>query len=148
MADHVAKVSVDIDAPAGPVWDALVDPEAIQVYMFGARVESTWEPGGAITWRGEFEGKPYEDRGTLLEVDPPRAMSYDHYSPSAGPDVAENHHTVTIALAEKAGRTTVTLSQDHNPTAEARAHSEKNWTAMLDGLRKYVEERIGAASAK
>jgi hypothetical protein len=33
----------------------------------------------------------------------------------------------------------VTLTQDNNPTEEARRHSEENWSMMLDGLKKLVE---------
>lgn len=37
------------------------------------------------------------------------------------------------------GTTLVQLSQDGNPTDEARAHSEQNWRTMLEGLKKTVE---------
>jgi len=56
------------------------------------------------------------------------------------PDTPENHHTVTIELVEERGRTRVSLSQDNNPTEEARAHSEQNWKGMLDGLKKLLEK--------
>jgi len=32
----IARVSINIDAPSEKVWDALVTPEAIKQYMFGA----------------------------------------------------------------------------------------------------------------
>jgi hypothetical protein len=46
---------------------------------------------------------------------------------------------VTIELAKQDGATLVSLSQDNNANEEARAHSEKNWNAMLDGLKKLLE---------
>jgi len=55
------------------------------------------------------------------------------------PNVPENYHTVVVELAEQGERTLVTLSQDNNPTEEAREHSEKNWQTMLDGLKKLLE---------
>ena len=33
----------------------------------------------------------------------------------------------------------VALSQDNNPTDEARRHSEENWKMMLAGLKKAVD---------
>jgi hypothetical protein len=33
----------------------------------------------------------------------------------------------------------VSLTQDNNPTEEARARSEKNWNGMLAALKKYLE---------
>lgn len=140
--DLLAKASTTIHAPATTVWDALVNPARIREYMFGTNVESEWREGSAITWKGEWEGKAYEDKGTILRFTPPRVLQYSHFSPMSGePDVPENYHTVTIELSESASQTHVTLSQDNNPTEEARAHSEKNWTMMLDGLKKLVEQQ-------
>jgi len=35
------------------------------------------------------------------------------------------------------------LSQDNNADEKAKAHSEKNWSMMLDGLKHYVEDPKG-----
>lgn len=140
MTDRIAKASTTIDAPAAKVWDALVNPAAIKEYMFGTNVSSNWKEGGAITWKGEWQGKAYEDKGEIRKVDPPRVLQYTHFSPLAGlPDAPENYHTVTIELAEGGSGTEVVLTQDNNPTEEAQEHSEKNWRMMLDSLKKFVE---------
>lgn len=137
----VAKSSVSVDAPKESVWKALIDPNAIKQYMFGADVESGWHEGDSIVWEGEFQGKKYRDKGVILEVEKNRKLQYSHFSPLSGQqDRPENYHTVTIELSADDGRTNVTLSQDNNPTEEAREHSEKNWDAMLSGLKKYVEQ--------
>ncbi len=139
--DHVAKASATINAPAARVWEALVDPAQIKQYMFGTNVASDWKQGSPITWKGEWEGKAYEDKGVIQRIDPPRALQYTHFSPLAGlPDKPENYHTVTIDLSEDGSRTNVTLAQDNNPTEEEREHSEKNWRMMLEGLKKFLEE--------
>jgi hypothetical protein len=46
---------------------------------------------------------------------------------------------VTIELSVQGKQTKVRLSQDNNPSDEARQHSEKNWQVMLDGLKKFLE---------
>ena len=136
----IAKASATIDAPVSTVWQALVTPETIKRYMFGTTVESDWKEGSPITWKGEWKGKAYEDKGEIVRCEPGRLLEYTHYSPLSGqPDAPESYHTVTIELAEEDGQTRVSLSQDNNPTAEAREHSEKNWATMLDGLKKVVE---------
>jgi hypothetical protein len=67
-------------------------------------------------------------------------LQYSHYSPLSGlPDSPESYHTVTIRLTEEGAGTHVSLSQDNNPSEEARRHSEKNWRQMLAGLKSYVE---------
>ncbi len=137
----IAKTSIDIDAPAGQVWHALVDPEAIQKYMFGTHVISDWHVGSPILWKGEWQGKSYEDKGVILRFEPGRAIQYSHFSPLAGlTDKPENYHTVTIELSPKGDLTRVELSQDNNASEEERAHSEKNWEAMLADLKKYVQK--------
>jgi uncharacterized protein YndB with AHSA1/START domain len=137
--DHTARVSTTIDAPADAVWQALVTPATIEKYMFGAKVQSDFRAGSPITWKGEWKGKPYEDKGVIRRIEPGRLLEYDHYSPLSGPDKPENHHCVRIELGEQGDRTTVSLSQDNNAGEEALAESEKNWRAMLEGLKKVVE---------
>lgn len=138
--DQVARATVEVEAPADEVWAALVTPETIEKYMFGSKVVSDWKEGSPITWKGEWKGKAYEDKGEIVRIEPGRVLEYTHYSPLSGePDAPESYHRVKIELAELGGQTRVSLSQDNNPTAEAREHSEKNWATMLDGLKKVVE---------
>jgi uncharacterized protein YndB with AHSA1/START domain len=140
MPDLIARSSITIDAPAAQVWDALVDPTAIKQYMFDTNVTSDWKKGSPIVWKGEWKGKAYEDKGVIRQIEPGRALQYTHFSPLAGlPDRPENYHTVTIQLSAEGERTRVSLTQDNNPTEEARAHSESNWGMMLEGLKKFVE---------
>ena len=137
---QVAHATTTIDAPVSEVWDALVTPEKVEQYMLGAKVDSDWKKGSPIRWSGEWEGKKYEDKGRVLDLEPNRLLRYSHFSPLEGkPDEPESYHTVTIELAPLGDKTRVSLSQDNNPTAEARKHSEKNWKTMLDGLRSVVE---------
>jgi uncharacterized protein YndB with AHSA1/START domain len=138
--DLIAKAAVVIDAPKAAVWKALVTPASIKQYMFGTDARSDFKKGSPITWTGVWEGKPYQDKGEILRIEPERVLQYTHFSPLSGqPDRPENYHTVTIELADSGSQTRVTLTQDNNPTEEARAHSEKNWTMMLSGLKKFVE---------
>ncbi len=136
-----AKATTSIEAPRSKVWEALVAPDAIEQYMFGTRVESNWTAGSKITWQGEWNGKKYEDRGVILKFYPEQTLQYTHFSPlSGGPDTPENYHTVTINLSGDGNSTDVSLSQDNNADEKARGESEKNWVAMLEGLKKYVEK--------
>ncbi|HEY6102041.1 MAG TPA: SRPBCC family protein [bacterium] len=136
----VASASSTIGAPRDRVWHALVTPEKIERYMFGAKVASEWREGSRITWSGEWQGRAYEDKGVILRFEPPRVLQYTHFSPLSGlQDTPENHHTVTIELSDEDGRTRVSLVQDNNATEQAREHSEKNWAVMLDGLKKLLE---------
>jgi len=135
-----AKAEVTISAPIARVWDALVNPEIIKRYMFGATVVSDWQVGSPIVWKGEWKGKPFEDKGRILEIQPKKRLRYSHFSPLSGaPDRPENYHTVTIEIDGSDGTVRVDLSQDQNPSEKAREESQRNWSAMLEGLKKAVE---------
>jgi uncharacterized protein YndB with AHSA1/START domain len=138
--DLTAKADIDIAVPSSEVWNALVDPEAVREYMFGTKVSSDFRAGSPITWKGEWKGKPYEDKGEILKAEPGHRLQYSHFSPLAGePDKPDNYHTVTIELSADGLSTHVSLTQDKNASEEARRHSEENWKMMLSGLKKYVE---------
>ncbi|OJV58778.1 MAG: ATPase [Cellulomonas sp. 73-145] len=142
--DHVARAEVLIGAPAERVWDVLTSPEPRPEIMFGARTVSDWQPGHPITWSGQWEGHPFEDKGEVLEVERPRRLVVTHFSPMSGqPDVPESYHRLQYVLEPVDGGTRVVLEQDNNPTAESAEHSAANWRAMLDGL-KTVSEAPGA----
>jgi hypothetical protein len=46
---------------------------------------------------------------------------------------------VTYTLTENGDSTEVTITQDNNATEEEKAHSEKNWRTVLDGMKKLLE---------
>ena len=140
QSNLTAHASTLIDAPLKDVWTALVNPDAIRQYMSGANVTSDWKEGSPITWKGEWQGKPYEDKGVILRQDPGRTLSYSHWSALSGvADTPENRHTVTIELSGEGGKTHVSLDQDNNKTPQEREESQKNWVLMLEGMKKVVE---------
>jgi uncharacterized protein (TIGR02246 family) len=137
----IAKASITINAPIDKVWDALINPDKIKHYMFGTNAVSDWKEGSPIIWKGEWEGKKYEDRGVIFKLEPGHRIQYSHFSPLTGlPDLPENYHIVTIELSGKGKQTLVFLLQDNNATEEAREHSEKNWKMMLGGLKTFLEK--------
>ena len=138
---QVARVSIAMNASLDRVWDAFVNPTIIKQYTFGTDVVSDWKEGSAITWKGEWQGKKYEDKGTILWLKPRQVISYSHFSTLSGlPDLPENYHTVTVELSQSKNGTLVKLTQDNNPDDEARKQSEEIWTMMLGSLKKIVEK--------
>jgi uncharacterized protein YndB with AHSA1/START domain len=141
MADNlIARSTITIHAAPDVVWNALTDPAKIKQYMFGADVSSDWKVGSPITWKGEYEGRKYQDRGVIQAFVPNRALAYSHFSPLAGkPDRPENYHRVSIAIDEKDGAAQVTLTQDNNGSEKEKEKSQANWASMLKGLKKIAE---------
>lgn len=138
----VAHATVEVTASAEDVWSVMLDPAAR--WMVGSRVTSTYAVGAPITFDGEWEGKPFQDHGEIVEVDRPRVLRYTHYSPLSGqPDVPESYHQLTFTLEESGGTTTVTLEQDGNGSTDEVAHAEGLWTQVLEALAAAVAPDAG-----
>jgi len=136
----LSKVSVTVNAPASKVWDALINPALIKQYLFGTQVTSDWKVGSSITYQGVWEGKEYEDKGRILQIEPERLLVSSFWSALAGlPDIPENYKTVRYELSPAGAGTRLTLTQDNNASQEQADHSTQNWKMVLEGLKKLLE---------
>ena len=122
------------------MWDALNTPGTIKEFVFGTETGSEWRKGRPIVWKGVWKGKPYEDKGEILEMTPGRTLQYSHYSPLSGePDIPANYHTVTYELSGEGTETHVVLSQDNNSTPAEAEEPAKMWQKILESLKSVVE---------
>lgn len=138
-----ASTSVDIAAAPEAVWTALTDPELIARYMHGTQVETDWVEGTPITWRGEWQGRGYEDKGEVRDVEPPVRLAVTHWSPLTGDaDEPANYHHVTYDLEQLGSdRTRLTLTHGNSPTQEAAdAMIENGWRPTLEAIKQLVEQ--------
>ncbi len=136
----VAEATILVKASAAHVWHALTAPEIIKKYFFGADVITDWKVGSPIVYRGVWEGRAFEDKGMVLQVEVGRLLVVTHWSPLSGmADVAENYHTVSYELSALDSGIQVTITQDNNATEDERKHSEQNWQMVLQGLKKLLE---------
>jgi uncharacterized protein YndB with AHSA1/START domain len=141
MGDYVATAETDIKASPARVWEVLTDPDRLREIWFGAEVKTDWHKGSSVTWSGEWEGKPYQDKGEILEVDPGRLLKMTHYSPLGGqPDVPENYHTLTYQLDDYGTSTHLSLTQDNNASEEEAAHSRGMWEMLVAKVKEAAEE--------
>ena len=148
MNERATEASVTIDAPIARVWEALTTPELISSWFFGVDTETDWAEGSPIVHRGEYQGKPYEDKGTIVSVEPPRRLVHTHWSPVSGlPDSPENYQEVTWRLSEDEGRTELAVSEINLPSEEAKSVSEQSWKQALTSLKDLLEAGDPAPSA-
>ena len=136
----IAKATIIINASALKVWDALTKPDLIKQYLFGTEVTTDWQVGSPISYKGIWEGKAYEDKGKIVQVEPGKLLTSTYWSSMSGlPDLPENYKTVRYELAPDGGGTRLTIIQDNNATQEEAFQSEQNWKMVLDGVKKLIE---------
>jgi uncharacterized protein YndB with AHSA1/START domain len=136
----IAEQSIIINASASKVWDALINPVKIKQYLFGTETISDWKIGSPIKYRGEWQGKKYEDKGIIRNIIPEKLLESTYWSSMSGlADVPENYKNVSYKLHPENNGTRLTITQDNNPTQESKKHSEQNWKMVLEGLKKLVE---------
>ncbi len=138
----IIEASVSIKASKSKVWKALTDPEQIKKYLFGTETVSDWKVGSPITFSGVWDGKPYLDKGTILQIEKEKILKYNYWSSFSGTeDMPENYANITYSLEDKNGETVFSIFQDSIKTKETREHSEQNWKMVMNSLKELLEQK-------
>ena len=136
-----ARAELHVDASRERLWHALTDPDTISRYLFGSRVETDWREGSPILYRGEWDGRPYEDKGIILEIVPGDRLVTSYYSPLSGkPDEPASYQRVSYLLGDDGDGTLVTITQDGCADDAEAERLSGNWAAVLESLKRVVEE--------
>ena len=139
--NFVSRTSIVINAPVAKIWEALVNPDIARKYFFGAEVVSSWSEGSPITFKGEYQGNMYEEKGLILQCKPERLLQYTHWSNLEGlPDVPENYRNWTFNLSEKGTSVLLSITEDNIPTEKKRERSDQFWTGVLSTIRQLLEK--------
>ena len=136
---YSATFTKTIHAPIQSVWDAWTKPELLKQFFFGTDMETDWRVGGPIYFRGSWDGKSYEDKGTVLSWNPMKDFSYDYWSSMSGtPDVPENYMTISFHFEEVSDGTQMTLVQSNVASQKQADDSTGNWSMVTDLLEKFL----------
>ena len=133
-----------INAPATTVWDNLTQPPLMTQWMGGddhqLRIKTNWQVKGPITMTG-FHHLPFENKGTVLQFDPGKILSYTQLSSlSRLPDQPGNYSVITFLLTPAKDQTSLTLTINNFPTETIYRHLDFYWRATLVLLKKFIEE--------
>ena len=138
--EQILTINTTVNASISTVWDALTNPVTVKKWFFGTYLKTTWEVGTPILWSGEWEGKPYEDKGIVLAYEPEKYTKYNYWSSFSGTeDIPENYANISYQVSKNEGKIALILTQDGFKNQEAMAHSEANWTAMMEEMKKLIE---------
>jgi uncharacterized protein YndB with AHSA1/START domain len=137
--DFISTYKTTIKAPPVKVWEALTNPAIVKEYFFGSNLETDWIVGHPIFFKGEYDGKAYQDKGVILEVVPHKKIGFSYLSDWSGmPDIPENYLHVTYELKPLEQGTRLIITQT-NYDEERSKHSKESWATVIDGLKKIVE---------
>ncbi|MES2649189.1 MAG: SRPBCC family protein [Bacteroidota bacterium] len=136
------SAAIVVNTSTDKLWEALTNPDIIRQYLYGANTITDWKEGSPIVFEGEWQGKSYRDKGTILEIRPKKILKYSYWS-SLGKmdDNPENYMVVTYTLTEDENNyTMLTVQQDNIPSEEAKKHSVENWQIVLGNLKRLLEK--------
>lgn len=141
MSDNISKIV--IRASAQRVWEALTRPDLVKQWQYGTDLSTDWRTGSSIVFRNEWNGKVFEQHGSVLEVEPGRLVRYSLFAPQPGvEDQPENYFVMSYLLEEVDGQTTLTIAQDDPRNQPAQESVDEGENAILSALKALVEDGV------
>lgn len=141
MSGFTISKNIIIKTTPTVIWDALTNPEIVKEYMFGCEVISNWQVGGSLIYRGTWQGKAFEDKGIILEIEPDRLLKTTYYSALSGlEDTPENYNVVTYEITPTNDATRLTIKQDNIRSQESADHSAQSWEGVLKTIKQLLEK--------
>ncbi|MGB2870047.1 MAG: SRPBCC family protein [Bacteroidota bacterium] len=136
------STSITISAPKEAVWDALTNPAKIKEYLFGTNAITDWKVGSPIAFEGEWNGKKYRDKGTILDFQKGKLLKYSYWSGFSGlEDRPENYSQVTFTVESSGNKTTLTLNQVGFVDEKGRDHTGENWAQVFKMMKEIIEKQ-------
>ena len=134
--------SIEVNATAEKVWEAMTNPEKIKVYLYGTETITDWKTGSPIIFQGEYQGQTYKDKGNVLENRKNELLKYDYWSGFSGlEDKPENYSIVTYHIEPISDNLVkFTWTQEGYANEAGQQHSENGLPGMLEQIKKLVEE--------
>jgi uncharacterized protein YndB with AHSA1/START domain len=129
MAYSTSTSFTDIRASADRVWAAVTRPELVERWQYGSRLITDWSIGGPIRFVSEWEGRRFEQWGTVLEFEPLHGLKYTLFAPRPDlTDSPENYFTMTYTLTPVGDRTRITIVQvDPRPSVDDGGEFEEDF---------------------
>lgn len=142
MSYRIEK-TVLINAPAATVWETLTVPYLMKQWMGEAdmnlHIQTSWLINTPITISG-FHHLPFVNKGTVLQFEPPKVLSYSHNSSlSRLPDEPGSYSIMTFHLDAAEKQTALTLTITNFPTETIFKHLEFYWQTTIQLLKKFIE---------
>jgi uncharacterized protein YndB with AHSA1/START domain len=122
------------------LWDALTSAEFTERYMFGRRVESTWEAGAPVRYWKAGSDQVLSDSGEVIEADRPRRLSHTWRVEFDDALRREGYSRVTFELEPVGREVKLTVVHDEMPEGSVLFKGISNgWPKSLASLKSLLE---------
>lgn len=144
------SLSIHINALPDTVWMVLTNPDKIEQYMYGTRMEHPWEAGLPVEFSMLYEGEQTVFvKGWTIKVDPPFYLEYTVFPARSKTmeDIPENYLRVVYTIRAKGNECELTVFQDDFSKV---AEGENRYNSILKGWPETLEKikAIAEADAK
>lgn len=137
--------TVSINATPLLVWETLTNPERIKGWIadvdMPVELITDWVVGNPIVING-FHHVDFENRGTVLQFDPPKNLQYNVLSSlSQLPDLIENYSILAFELTPVQNYTSLTVTIRNFPTEAICKHLDFYWKVTLMLIKNQAERQ-------
>ena len=138
--DLTLKELISIKASVAVVWKALTNKEMIKKYFWGTEITCDWTKGSSISFKGEWEGTSYDDKGTILEIEQEKILKYNYWSSFWGEEPKDTKRSIiTYEITQLTPEETVlSIHQIGFKDIASRDHSIQSWRAVLENIKKLL----------
>jgi uncharacterized protein YndB with AHSA1/START domain len=132
---------VNINAPLQKVWDALTKPELVKQWQYGSKLITDWKPGSSIRFVTEWDGKVFEQWGTVVEVIPMKSIQYSLFAPRPGlEDKPENYFLMNYKLTQQDSGVLLEIIQQDDRAGAVQAEAQGEENPVLKMLKEVAEK--------
>lgn len=132
-----------IAATPEKVWGVLTENQWIEQWL-GVQMITDWKIGSPIAFTFVYKDKEVKDKGTLLQFEVGKVLSYNYWSVfSATEDSPEHYSDITFTITPGENGVLLQLTQTNFTSQMMFAHAEKNWADTLETIKKLAESATG-----
>ncbi|MCR9132542.1 MAG: SRPBCC domain-containing protein [bacterium] len=130
--ENTIELKTTIKASAEKVWDTITNPDKIEQYMFGSRVDTDWKPGSKSHFFIEQDNKQITIvKGEVIRNIPGKLLEHTLFpNDNKLNDTLENYIVITYQLEEHGDETDLTITQ-------------RGFKYVEDGLQRYIDTQKG-----
>ena len=122
------------------MWRVLTLPEHVRQWQYQSDLTTDWVVDAPIRFRAEWQGRVFEQWGTVLEFDPPTRLRYSLFAPRPGlEDRLENYFTMTYELRDVDGGSVVHFIHEDPRELDGIENNTDHDDPILTALRGVAE---------